>query len=555
MSEFDDLFNDNNEENSDFDDLFGEGDQGDLNDLFDENENEEVEESGPVFKMPKGKLIFTILLGILNCILIVYLTNGLYTKYIRYPKGEEIVYEETGLYALRNYEEMVHDQVGVTNDDYLVKEVIYANSNPSILAFLNMAVNTVEYTVDEVVEKDIYGNDLIDRETNEVVKHESYLMDGEEVQTTYIDYSGIKFNTEKLTDLISQFQLVEDDVSYQDKLVDMFCTYLTEMEEIPTKTVTRVPGLARSGNTYIITADEDIYLDQELFSCPDLYKLEDEFTQQVGYLVYGQPLDVTEEWLEWNMQSTARKEASVEPVKYGKNSMPNTWCGVYYLQNEYYTLDETGNKQQVVISSNIGDGTLENPAGFDTPILTYALRLDENGEVNQYPIEVTLKEFGVSQDAIDWFQTKNPINRGYNLESDVQYCYAIFEVKNLSDKTLKIYDNASLADRSSNLTTRTGTISGLQNVVELEPDAVGTIETWSRSTEMWQKYLIWGANYNRIIEPVFFRVLAGNLEDTSKYKGVHIVTRGDQINEDETNPIDALESTMDELNQESNTSE
>ena len=54
----------------------------------------------------------------------------------------------------------------------------------------------------------------------------------------------------------------------------------------------------------------------------------------------------------------------------------------------------------------------------------------------------------------------------------------------------------------------------------LEPDEAGIIETWGSSTELNTKYLIWGSDFSREEPVVWFRVLAGNVDDPSEDKGV-----------------------------------
>ena len=131
-------------------------------------------------------------------------------------------------------------------------------------------------------------------------------------------------------------------------------------------------------------------------------------------------------------------------------------------------------------------------------------------------------EYGVSQDAIDWFESKDERNRGIDIESEVQYGYYIFEVTNMSDRELTISDNSSLCDSNVNLMSRTGDMYGLQSSVTLKPDETGIIESWSRSTELNKRYVIWGADFARRTDPIWFRVLAGNIDDPSDNKGVYI---------------------------------
>ena len=180
-------------------------------------------------------------------------------------------------------------------------------------------------------------------------------------------------------------------------------------------------------------------------------------------------------------------------------------------------------KEQV--RPQLGDGSFESPASISTPVITAVLQTDKNGKTIEKPIKVELVDFGVSEDALVWFQSKDPQNRGYNLETEVQYCYSVFKVTNLSDTELVVKDNSSLSDKNVNLSIRTGTIFGLTSELKLKPDETGYIDSWGRSTELNKKYLIWGSDFARRKDPVWFRVLAGDLEDKSDDKGVHIIER------------------------------
>lgn len=507
-----------------------------------------VSSNKEVIKKPisVGKIIVCILLGIIFSLIIFILVGSLYTKYIRYPAQEEVDFKSTGAYAINQYEEVVHKQESITDKDYLVKEKIYANSNPDKLAFIKKIVNTVHYEPNIVNAKNIYGNDMIDKDTNEVVKISSYVNDeNEEVNLSYIDYDSITFDSDKLDDLILRYDLSKDNVDYSNILVDMFCEYICSIKEIPLKTEPRVVAMKDLGSSYAVLADEDIYLDKLLFSSDSLKNCEKRFTEEVGFKVTGDKLEESKEWVEWNKLSDAKKSITAEPLMYGKLSMSNNWCGSYYLQNEYYFVDEDGDKVKKELQPQLGDGTIESPSSIGTSVITYVLKENKDGTYRKLPIRVELSEFGVSEKAIKWFESKHIQNRGFNIESEVQYCYCVFTVTNLSNEKLVISDNSSLCDKSGNLSSRTGTIYGLQSEVSLNPDETGVIESWGRSTELNKKYLIWGADFNKQINPVWFRVLAGDLEDKSEDKGVHIISRdkkenkvSDDVSEDVSSNVD-----------------
>ena len=251
----------------------------------------------------------------------------------------------------------------------------------------------------------------------------------------------------------------------------------------------------------------------------------DRFSETVAVVSGGEGIQPTEEWNTWNALTDEEKAILDEPVKYDKLvSLSKDWCGTYYLKNEYVIKDTKGNVIKTGISAMIGDGTLENPAGLDTPVNSVVFINEDDGKGNvvekQYPIKVILRDFRVSEDAIKWLESKDQRNRGIDVSSEVQYCVYTMEIVNLSDKELTINDNSILSDENINLSGRSGELFGLNTTLVLQPNESGVIESWNKSTELNTKYLIWGADFSRRTPPVFFRVLAGNIDDETEDKGV-----------------------------------
>ena len=481
---------------------------------------------GVVRKVSAGKVVGCVFLGLFMSFIFFIMVGSLYTKYITYPAQEEVIYELTGAYALENYEEAIHNQKSVAGENYLLKEIDYANADESKLNFINRVVNTVDYEPITVDAKNVYGNTMISRETKETVTTPSPSNAGEDVNFSYIDYENLNFDVMFLAKKLVEYDLYTDNVSYSSVLVDVFCDCVTETDDLPMKSELRAPELSGSPEDgYKVTDKEDVYLDELLFSSQEFIDCQERFTEQVGYLLTGEELQPTNEWVAWDSLNFVKKESTPEPYKYGKLSILRNWCGAYFLQNDNYSYDDLGNRIIEAIKPQLGDGTLESPASIGTPMVSYVLQETSEGTLKEMPIKVELKEFGVSQDALDWFQSKHIQNRGYNIESEVQYYYAVFNITNLSNEELTIKDNSSLCDRNINLSTKTGTIFGLSEEITLKPDEEGIIETWGRSTELYRKYLIWGADFEKRIQPVWFRVLAGDLEDNTLEKGVYIINR------------------------------
>lgn len=487
-------------------------------------------------KLSAGRVLCSVFIVVIVSFVLYGTINILYTNHIRYPKQEEIVEEQTGMYCLNQWKEQICKLLSTGEDSYIYKEEIYANGNEAKIEFYKKILGTVGYSPDTVNAKNIYGNLMIDKDTDEVVTMKSTIDEGEEVDFSYIDYSAIDYSTDssklKIKSLMDEFKLSFGDVDYENKLIDVYLAFMNSIskDDIPLKTIRRVPNLKRNQDgTYSVTEEEDVYLDTLLFSSNEFYDSLDRFSLEAAYQSgRKKPLKETKEFKAWNELSEEEKSNSVRPSQYKyKACCTKMWCGVYYLTEEYTVVASDGTLRHIQINPEVGDGTLNNPAGFNTDMVTsmFKSKYDALGNIvsyKEFPIRVTLKEYGVSKDAIDWFENKDDRNRGISLESDVQYCYMVFEVTNLSKKKLTIKENMGLCDINGNIQARTGIIYGLQQSVTLEPDETGIIETWQSSTELNKKYVVWGADFNRRVEPVWFRLLAGDIDSTDPDRGVTI---------------------------------
>lgn len=532
-------------------------------------------------KLGGGRIFLMVIVGILSSAGLAGVVYGLYMNQIKYPSQMVIDDTTTGSYCLRNWEQTIKgldqsiaDFIG-EDESFLQQEVKYANDDKAKLDFLYKVVNTVEYIPQQTEALNKYGNLMIDR-SDEVVYTDSDVKVGEKITLQYVDYSAIKLDDDDIHELMEEEGLAIGDVDYSVKLVDVFCKYITSLKELPVTTDKKyIPNMALGkGNKYILTKDEDIYIDKLLFSSEDFFELLDNFSVIAGASGEENPewvewnklsdeekkdkeepeatlteLQPTQEWVEWNNLDRDKQKEVTEPPKYDPKGIINkTWCGTYYLQNEYTEMDENGNTINVAVGAMKGDGTFEDPAGLNTDVITYVLSDNPEEEKQETedpvseespseqkesseepkesedskPIKIRMTEFGVSKDAIDWFESKDVRNRGIDLDSEVQYCYYVFQVTNMSDAELTIDDNSALCDVNANIHSRTGEIFGLSESVTLKPDETGIIETWGMSTSLNKQYVIWGKDFDRRENPVWFRCLMGNLEDESEDKGVYL---------------------------------
>lgn len=497
-----------------------------------------------------GFLFFTIVLSV-------------YDREVRFPSQEVVDETQTGYYCLSNWAEALGNLDGGISEfigsdvSYLETEINYANSNEIRTEFFKRMISTIKYIPDEVVAKNKYGNPMIDSTTGLEVMIPSYIEEGEEVTMEIVDYDSIVIDENLVKQMMSEEGIKLGDAGYSASLTNLFCRYMVEMDELPIKEIRRVPNMFWNENGYSISEEEDIYLDRLLFSSDEFHNLLTRFSEAAGknsenpkWKAWNlspnkantqEPakvfdvLPVTQEWYKWYMNEN--KTNIPEPGKYNSDYViGDTWCGAYYLQNEYVELDAEGNEVYRVVEPALGDGSFENPASLNTEVVSqvsYSYK-DANGKTvtETCPIGVTMVEYGVSQDALDWFDSKDERNRGHDIKSEVQYVYYVFKIRNLSSRTLTITDNSSLCDANVNFSERTGIIYGLKDSVTLSPGQEGYIESWSASTELNKKYIVWGRSFSRQADVVWFRKLAGDLEDTSNNKGVTLNTS--RFGEDES---------------------
>lgn len=498
-----------------------------------------------------GRIVGAVFLGMAMSALVGTIGYGTYMNVVKYPREMEYSEKNTGLYCLRCYADDVASLKSTGEDSYIHQEISYANGNEKRVEFYKKMASTVSYSPFSIEGVNVYGNTLVDRDDN-IVYSKSTVGEGEPVITSFIDYSRVQIDKNIISILLEEADLKVGDVDYPNKLIDVFCDYMVNLDkdEIPLKRVKRVPYMVKDGDVYKVTDKEDMYLDRVLFSSADFYDLMDRFSAVASTVGVNNPawdewnklseeekantkqpnrsmntIPTTQEFNEWEKLTTAQKSKKDMPDKYDwKKVLEKQWCGTFYLQNEYTTKDEEGNIIRKEISAEVGDGTLKNPAGMNTDVITSIFVREKNEEgksvTNEYPIKIRLTDYGVSEDAIKWFEDQDERNRGLDVTSEVQYVYYTFEVTNMSDKELTIYDNSSLADKNANITSRTGVMYGVTDKVKLKPDESATIESWSRSTELNKRYMLWGADFARRAEPVWFRVLAGNIDDSSEDKGV-----------------------------------
>lgn len=502
----------------------------------------------------KKKIFMAMLLGLL-----VLVGVGLFMRFYLFPGEMKIDKKTTGLYRLNSW----NSSVASLNEDslkadlggaesYLGKELDYAGDSTDRADFMVNMAGTVKYVPAQVPKKDKLGRDM--KRKGQVILQDSWLTsENEPVELQYIDYSKIKFSDDEISKALKKDKVSVDDENYKEKLTTVFCKLMNSKAKkgYAIKTDKKyVPHFNKVNGGYLMAEKEDITIDSLLFSSKAFDKLVSDFSLkalelQVGAgggkegeeteewkawnelsadekkdkeeppKYAGKKVNTTKEWEDWNKLDKEKKEKVPEPEKYdAKYMIGKEWCGAHRLMTGLVTKTAGGKEVKFKVSAKVGDGSFKTPAGMSTEVVSYASK-------NGGKIKIRLIDFGVSKEAIDWLESKDVRNKGLEIKSPLQYCYAVFEVTNLTGKDLNLKNNSSLADKNGNPMESSGSMFGLQDELNLKPDETGVIETWGSSTELNKRYLIWGMDFDGKKKPVYFRVLAGNIDDTSVSKGVY----------------------------------
>ena len=98
-------------------------------------------------------------------------------------------------------------------------------------------------------------------------------------------------------------------------------------------------------------------------------------------------------------------------------------------------------------------------------------------------------------------------NRGLDPKSDTKYIYTKWRIENLSSEKVRVEANSALSDKEGNVSAKTGVMYGLDDFADLEAYQYVELEDWYSSTELIEKYLVWGRDFNKRVPLVWFKAL------------------------------------------------
>lgn len=375
----------------------------------------------------------------------------------------------------------------VIPDSFVAKEAAYLNGNQARIKAVQALTGTVSYSLPDSPQLTWRNTEHRNPFTWKITQAPSPLNSGESVTLQVPDYSKIKLDVSQVKTALAGANLTDaKDVEYQKKLTDAFAAYIAAQKDIPTKTVQRAPVFTCNGvgvkSKCALSADEDVYMDDTLFAAPELSALQDQFAEQAATVI-----DSKHEVIQIVPNNGERK--------YDANRYLEPWVGAHRMETS----------TDGAVMPHVGDGTFDKPAGLGTPIVTSYIDGDQK---QKQPVEVTLSKFVTGTDAHKVMEQKSEQNRGFSPTSDVKYAYYEFTVRNLSDKELTITSRDALVDANRTVSVRTGTVYGLKTSLTLKPGESGQLESWTSSTRLDSLYLIWGSDFPRDMNPVWFKVLA-----------------------------------------------
>lgn len=443
--------------------------------------------------------------------------------------------------ALHGYNAKSLDAViGTKNgDSYLAQEWSWVNANTVREDFLKKIGSTVNVTTNKV---------------------------------TIPDYNALakqcKSDSKNIKMLYKSAKYAETDYTYKDEVADLMFQWVSDLKEIPTKTVDLDVNLA-----------DDSKLDDLLFGSDDFHNFEDAFGQvivdwtgkkmedyQTTEMVHNPEYDswkakfeerffadggywdaehnryagghfvknksLWEPWYEYDEAGNIQynEDGSLKVRYYSvKNDDGTDWIqpaeqveGTVTKQRE---VDATWEPEQLLLYNLVGthyistsykgngskveqsgNGKKEKPAGVGTSIITKAQ--DVNGVFHD--VRITMKGYWTGKDAITYAEQIDGRNRGFTTDSVVQLITYEIEVENLEANPITLKrTELCLADDNSNISARTGTLYGFSDTVTIDGNKSIIMNDWDASTTLDQKYVCWGRDFAREYPFVYFQILAG----------------------------------------------
>lgn len=153
----------------------------------------------------------------------------------------------------------------------------------------------------------------------------------------------------------------------------------------------------------------------------------------------------------------------------------------------------------------IGDGSQSRPISLGHDVET--LYLDSNGANS---IFIRVNEVLEGEEAVKYVNMKHDDNRGITSSSSMKLIIVKYTVTNLTDRKMKIKSKLALSDSNGNLAKDNGRLYGLKTTGTLKPYKKLNLEYYTFNENPDLKSLVWGSDFERNYEYVWFNCLNSN---------------------------------------------
>lgn len=428
---------------------------------------------------------------------------------VLFPRPQKIDIEKTRAYAFEKTVEKIK-----SSDTDFHRTVLNFNKNNEVnKRAINKITESLGFELSEVDLLNRYGEVYWGRD-GQGAKRPSVLSEGESLELIVPDFSKLKPSKAEI-DKIEGKDFTALDENYGEKIQKVISQYLAGLKEIPTKKVEFVPEFKEVRDDkgrltgYSTSAETKQAVINQLFNKEEFAEFVERFVEESVQgdenldWVYWSKLDdsskgkepdktlgketVSSKWLSWDALSDEEKAKAEEPIKHL----------TYYKTNPNYLFNE---------SVTGGDGSLDFKAGFNVPVRTYFEKGDK-----KIPVDITLEQAWVGNDAINYLEKQDTRNRGIYRDSVLTFYVVKYKIRNVSPVSeIKpdLKEMFALSDEQGNLSARTGRMFGIKEFSGkdfiLNPGEEAELIWWGASTEFKDKFLTWGSSFENKEDIVWF---------------------------------------------------
>lgn len=261
-----------------------------------------------------------------------------------------------------------------------------------------------------------------------------------------VEKAGATDRSDKALSFFTQFYMATaDDVPTQQFDV-----------ELPIKKVTD----PETGKPYYIL-ENDRALSEQLFSAAPFRELIDGMMQSVGIKQYNK-----------------------------------SWIGAVHLQE-----GTTSGPGEVL-------GSIDSYDGSTVPMKYWVKTKAYDTDGNFQDVRIILSDFAIKAEAIPKVLALDARNRGFVPDSKTELVYLEYSIENITDKPIEVVSSFTLTDNSGNEVSRTGAVFGVPPHVTIEPGESVKLHDWANTKEVETLSLIWGKEFPRTEQVVWFKVLS-----------------------------------------------